>query len=232
MANAIKKISVQKGHDVTRYTLVAFGGAGGQHATQIADRLGIQTILIHPFAGLLSAYGIGMADQILLREHPIGAELNEKVIPQLNQCINQLKNEGIATLIHQGLLEKQIETRSKVLLKASGTDGTLSVDFDTTTAMQTAFKEFYQHRFGFELYEKKLQVESVSVEIIGKNTTGVQRQTRLSKKNIPANKDNKTFCKITFGGKNIQVPIYERDVLRINHTIAGRRRGTRLASGA
>jgi len=219
MANAIKKISVQKGHDVTRYTLVAFGGAGGQHAAQIADRLGIQTILIHPFAGLLSAYGIGMADQVLLREHAIGAELNEKIFPHINQCIKQLKNEGITTLMHQGLPEKQIKTRSKVLLKVSDTDGTLPVDFDTTTAMKKAFNELYKHRFGFELCEKKLQVESVSVEIIGTNETGVQ--TGFSKKNIKVNKDRKIFCEMTFDGKNIQVPIYQRDVLRINHTIAG-----------
>ncbi|VAW83942.1 5-oxoprolinase, HyuA-like domain / 5-oxoprolinase, HyuB-like domain [hydrothermal vent metagenome] len=221
MANAIKKISVQKGHDVTRYTLVAFGGAGGQHATQIADRLGIQTILIHPFAGLLSAYGIGMADQVLLREHAIGTELNEEIIPQINQCINQLKNEGITTLTGQGIAKKQITTQSKVLLKVSGTDGTLSVDFDTTTAMKKTFKYLYKHRFGFELGEKRLQVESVSVEIIGKNEARLQ--TKLSKKNISTNKskEKEIFCKMTFAGKEIQVPIYEREVLRINHPIAG-----------
>ncbi|VAX25955.1 5-oxoprolinase, HyuA-like domain / 5-oxoprolinase, HyuB-like domain, partial [hydrothermal vent metagenome] len=235
MANAIKKISVQKGHDVTRYMLCAFGGAGGQHATQVADRLGIQKILIPPFSSLLSAFGIGRANQVLLHEHAIEAKLNDAIIPKINQCADRLKKEGIATLIAQGILEKQIETRCKVLLKVSGTAGVHAVDLDTRSKMQDAFEERYQQRFGFLLLKKQLQVESISVEIIGKNeleNKSAPPEKNSDEKNSDTHKTPgthqtktkhrpQTHRTITFDGQHKQTPIYTRDSLCINRPING-----------
>ncbi len=224
MANAIKKISVQKGHDATRYTLVAFGGAGGQHAIPVADRLGIKTILIHPFSGLLSAYGIGRADQILLREQAVEAELDEKIIPKINQFSEGLKKEGIAVFMRQGLPENRIETRCKAALKVSGTDGVFSVDLDTASKMQDAFEAFYQQRFGFALGKKKLHIESISVEIIGKNETG--DAGKQAKKNTPLQEESEkhmplTTCELTFAGQRRQSPVYARTSLVPDRPICG-----------
>ncbi len=221
MANAIKKISVQKGHDVTQYTLTAFGGAGGQHATQVADRLGIQTILMHPFSGLLSAYGIGMADQVLLQEQAIEAELNETLIPKMNQHIERLKNEGLRTLMQQGLEKDRMSTQCKVALKVRDTDGVLSLDFDTAAAMQKTFGELYKQRFGFSRSEKRLQVESLSLEIIVKNES--KKMPLPSKKNPPTPKNTarSTTCNISFAGTMIQSPIYDRAALAPNQIITG-----------
>ena len=86
MANAIKKISVQRGYNIKEYTLCCFGGAGAQHACRVADALGIKSIFIHPYAGVLSAYGMGLADQRLIKEQYIGAELSEGLINELKIC--------------------------------------------------------------------------------------------------------------------------------------------------
>ena len=110
MANAIKKISVQRGYDVTDYALQCFGGAGGQHACLIADVLGMTTVLIHPFAGVLSAYGMGLADVTSLREKTIEAPLNAAVLDKLQAELDSLAGETTAELLQQDIAKDRIET--------------------------------------------------------------------------------------------------------------------------
>ncbi|OXH82677.1 hypothetical protein CA830_36835, partial [Burkholderia multivorans] len=103
MANAIKKISVQRGHDVSRYVLTTFGGAGGQHACGVADALGMTQVFAHPLAGVLSAYGMGLADQTAMRERAIEAVLSDASLPALNAALDRLTDEAVGALLEQGV---------------------------------------------------------------------------------------------------------------------------------
>lgn len=166
MANAIKKISVQRGYDVTQYTLCCFGGAGGQHACLIAEALGMTRIFIHPFAGVLSAYGIGLADVRTLKDKAIEATLSSDQIPELEQVLAALDLESRAEIIAQGVSAEQIQTVFKARLRYQGTDSALSVDFGQVEAMRSQFETIYTQRYGFSMPEKNLIVEAVSVEAI------------------------------------------------------------------
>jgi len=167
MASAIKKISVQRGYDVTEYTLCCFGGAGGQHACAIADALGMQQILIHPYAGVLSAYGMGLADQRLLRERSVEARLTDTLLPELSSLLQNLAQETQANLEQQAGEALQIQVLQKVHLKYEGTDSSLAVDFGPIAAMQADFRKAHDQRYGFVADDKALVVETISVEVIG-----------------------------------------------------------------
>ncbi|MDJ0662638.1 MAG: hydantoinase/oxoprolinase family protein [Crocosphaera sp.] len=166
MANAIKKISLQRGYDVTHYTLCTFGGAGGQVACLIADTLGIKTVFLHPYAGGLSAYGMGLADIRVIKESAIEKPLTQEVITELKQVINELEKEAKKELDeHESIKGEKIV--SKISLKYQGTDSTLLVDFaNDVKVMQKSFEAEHQLRYGFIQPQKMLIIESISVEII------------------------------------------------------------------
>ncbi|ERT08795.1 hydantoinase B/oxoprolinase family protein [Lyngbya aestuarii BL J] len=163
MANAIKKISLQRGYDVSNYTLCCFGGAGGQHACLIADTLGIKQIFIHPYAGVLSAYGMGLADIRAMREQAVEATLTDELIPKLQTILTQLETECKQELTTQHL---QTLTSAKVNLKYEGTDSTLTVNFANYHTMKAEFEHKHQTIYGFIREGKTLIVESVSLEVI------------------------------------------------------------------
>ncbi len=215
MANAIKKISVQRGFDVTRYTLCAFGGAGGQHAAQVAERIGIKTILIHPFSGLLSAYGIGRADQRLLREKSIEAPLDEKIMPLLEKTIEQLIQAASEDMRQQGIPAERITSLKKMSLKVSGTDTALGVDFAAREDMISAFKKAYQQYFGFSAPEKPLVVNTVSVELIGRADQAPAPDFKTD--NPPPEKLNppapETVVFAFIRGEKTKVPVFKRESL-------------------
>ena len=160
MANAIKKISLQRGYDVTQYVLCCFGGASAQVACLIADTLGITKIFIHPYAGVLSAYGIGLADISTTQVESVEMALTPEVMPHLeflfNSAIARKKTEDDPDSIVK-----------KVNLKYAGTDSTLTIDFNSDLAiMQQDFATEHQTRYGFIQREKELIVESTTVELI------------------------------------------------------------------
>ncbi len=128
MANAIKEISIQRGYDVSKYTLACFGGAGGQHACRVADELGMRRIFLHPFAGVLSAYGMGLADVRALRHRTIETQLNDAAMPTLTGALDELAREGEAELLAQGIEESAIEIERHVHIKYAGTDAPLLAD--------------------------------------------------------------------------------------------------------
>lgn len=169
MANAIKKISVQRGYDVTEYTLCCFGGAGGQHACQVADALGMTTILIHPFAGVLSAYGMGLADIRTLREHAVEALLSDQLIGQLETEFNRLTTSAIEEIEEQVTSDEMIITEKRAHLRYQGTDSSIIVPFDNSTKMRAHFERLHQKRFGFIMRTKPLEVEAITVEAIAKS---------------------------------------------------------------
>jgi 5-oxoprolinase (ATP-hydrolysing) len=166
MANAIKKISVARGYDVTRYTLQCFGGAGGQHACRVADALGMGRVFAHPLAGVLSAYGMGLADQSVMRQAAIEQRLAD-ALPAVAARLEALAAEAEAELRRQGVSGVRVRTHRRVHLRYEGTDSALVVPFGTPTEIQVAFEAAYSQRFAFLMQERALVVEAVSVEAVG-----------------------------------------------------------------
>ena len=166
MANAIKKISVARGYDVTRYTLQCFGGAGGQHACLVADALGMQQVLVHPLAGVLSAYGMGLADQSLIKERAIELRLSPENQAQWSQVLDELTEWAHQELSNSPLAQGQIQVRRRLHVRFEGTDLALVVPDGTLTDIQAAFEQAYRQRFAFLMEGKRLIVEAASVEAI------------------------------------------------------------------
>ena len=167
MANAIKRISIQRGYDVTEYTLNCFGGAGGQHACLVADALGMKRVFIHPFAGVLSAYGMGLADLSVMRERAVEAILSDELVAELNETLGGLETDGKAEIVRQGAESSTIRVLHKVHLRYEGTDSPLVVDFADRARMVDAFEQVHQQQYGFIAPEKEHIVEAVMVEVIG-----------------------------------------------------------------
>ncbi|MBD2129650.1 hydantoinase B/oxoprolinase family protein [Microcoleus sp. ZQ-A2] len=174
MANAIKKISLQRGYDVSEYTLCCFGGAGGQHACLIADALGMKQVFIHPFAGVLSAYGMGLADVRVLRERAVEAKLDQELVSELETLLEELAREGKEEINHRDAEntenkeeeEEDFQVFGKLHLRYEGTDTALIVDFGTVAAMQQQFEAAHRQQYGFIAPEKGLIVEAVSAEVV------------------------------------------------------------------
>ncbi|HQS10396.1 MAG TPA: hydantoinase B/oxoprolinase family protein [Xanthobacteraceae bacterium] len=167
MANAIKKISVERGYDVTRYALTCFGGAGGQHACLVADALGMKSVHIHPFSGLLSAYGMGLAAIRAHRTKAVGVRLAPEALAALGQTRDALAGETVAELVGQGIAPAEVETQAKLHLRYEGTDTPLSVTLADVPAMLREFEGKHKAQFGFISPEKPLVVEAIEVQSSG-----------------------------------------------------------------
>ncbi len=167
MANAIKKISVARGYDVTSYTLQCFGGAGGQHACLVADALGMTRVFVHPLAGVLSAYGMGLADQIEMREASLELPLDEVGLRAAQDRLDELGRAACAELAAQGVAAERIERREQLHLRYAGTDTALQVRMAALPAILREFEDAYRQRFAFLMPGRELVIEAVSVEAIG-----------------------------------------------------------------
>jgi len=215
MANAIKKISLQRGYDVSEYTLCCFGGAGGQHACPIADALGIKRIFLHPYAGVLSAYGIGLADIRVLREKAVESSLTENLIPELEGEFAKLIEEGKAELQRQNVSEtSQLEVVQKVQLKYEGTDSAIAVTFSPLTELRRQFEATHKQRYGFAIADKNLIAESLSVELIcptsmrDRASIGNVKSTSL----LPSSPID--TVKLYVAGAWQKAPVYQREDLQ------------------
>lgn len=212
MANAIKKISVQRGHDVTTYTLNCFGGAGGQHACLVADALGIEQIFIHPFAGVLSAFGMGLADIRALREQQFGRsiEATAEALQVLEYLEEQTRNE----VMQQGIAPENIILLRRAHLRYHGSDQAIPVRFGTVLAMQRAFEEAHQARYGFVPTAGKLIIEVLASEAIGVTDTEavieLEQQPSFS-----------TQVKMFSQNEWLSVPLVKRAGMQPNELIKG-----------
>lgn len=219
MANAIKHISVQRGHDVTEYTLTTFGGAGGQHACLVADALGMTRVFAHPFAGVLSAYGMGLADQTAMREKAVESLLTDAAIAPLNGELNALSNEARKDLLAQGLDEARIGIIERVHLRYDGTDSTIVVLFGTMKNMVEQFETAYKKRYSFLMPDKGLVVEAISVEAIGYSDAPAETADEFAPR---AGKLEPTeTVKMFSGGKWRDTALYRRDDTRPGDRIPG-----------
>ncbi len=216
MANAIKKISVQRGYDVTEYTLCCFGAAAGQHACLVAEALGMQTILIHPQAGVLSALGMGLADIRSLHEKSITAELDDSLISELTIVLKDLENQGRIKLYQQNIPDNAITVQYKVHCRYAGTDAALLVDFGSSAEIQAAFTAAHKQRFGFVRDDQSLIVEAVSAEVIG-NIGQINENIKLS----PTKGFSFDTVQMFSSGQFYDTPVYYRDDLGVGQKISG-----------
>ncbi|MGF1598825.1 MAG: hydantoinase B/oxoprolinase family protein [Acidimicrobiales bacterium] len=168
MANAIKKISVQRGYDTTTYTLVCFGGAGGQHACLVADVLGVERILIHPYAGVLSAVGIGLADIRRMGEQTVEATLDADAFAQVVQRWDALGASARADVEHQGVAPDRITVERRLSLRYRGSDTALFVEASSMEEASERFEAQHRSRFGFTSPGAELIIDAVQVEAIGR----------------------------------------------------------------
>ncbi|SDO62588.1 5-oxoprolinase (ATP-hydrolysing) [Streptomyces sp. cf386] len=166
IANAVKRISVQKGHDVTRYALTTFGGAGGQHACMVADSLGIRTVLVPPMAGVLSALGIGLADTTAMREQSVEAPLEAASMPGVLKTAEGLEAAARTELLDEDVPEDRIEVTRRAQLRYDGTDTTLTVELTEPDTMRRTFEERHRATYSFTL-DRPIVVEALSVEATG-----------------------------------------------------------------
>ncbi|EDZ95431.1 5-oxoprolinase (ATP-hydrolyzing) [Limnospira maxima CS-328] len=217
MANAIKKISLQRGYDVSEYTLCCFGGAGGQHACAIADTLGITRVFIHPYAGVLSAYGMALADVGNIREKAIEATLNEHLLADITPVLADLETEMRSELDPHNSPNDIVFYRAN--LKYQGTDSTLTVPFSPQVEpMKAAFETEHRTRYGFVKADKKLIVESVSVEVVRQMEN--PPETILSRRNDQPPSPIATVPMFA-NQKWQQTPVFPREILQPGDEVIG-----------
>ena len=218
MANAVKRVSVEKGHDASGFALQCFGGAGAQHACLVADELGIRTVFIHPFAGVLSAYGMGLADQTAMREQAMEVELAEEMLPELNQRADRLAAEGRQALIDQGAEAELLTARRTLHLRYTGTEGALVVDLSSLDRMAPEFTEAHRKRFGFATPERPITVEAVAVEVIAPGDVVQEERRPAVATERPEPIDR---VEIWSGGAAHDTPVFDREALWANQRITG-----------
>ena len=198
MANAIKKISVARGYDVTRYTLQCFGGAGGQHACLVADALGMTRVFVHPYAGVLSAYGMGLADQSVIREQAVELKLTGDALPRVAEQLDTLAQVASKELHSQGMNtpggQSAVQVHKRVHVKYEGTDTALVVPFADLATIEAAFEKAYKQRFAFLMQGKAFVVEAVSVEaVIGGDASAEKRHALHEPRAVPSRETVKMF---------------------------------------
>ncbi|MFI9746323.1 hydantoinase B/oxoprolinase family protein [Streptomyces sp. NPDC052494] len=219
MANAVKKISVQRGHDVTRYALTSFGGAGGQHACAVADALGVDTVLVPPLAGVLSAYGIGLADATAMRERSVEAELDAPgTHARVTALCAELAGRTREELRADGLPDEAITTHARVLLRYAGTDASLPVDLAPAESMKTEFTAVHRSRYAFTM-DKPVVVEAVSVEAVGR--AGPHGPVLVDTGARTGPLAPRTTVRMHSGGTPHDTPLHRREDLRPGDTVDG-----------
>lgn len=220
MANAIKKISVQRGYDVTRYLLNCFGGAGGQHACLVADALGMESILIHPFSGLLSAYGIGLASVFASRQQALIKPLEEASRTDIKLLIDHLCKGVFEELDSQGVPDSAISWRPMLQLRYDGTDTTIPVAFSDFNfeAARAEFETAHKAQFGFVYDNKTVIIEAISVEAIDD-----RQDNRIEPEHdmVDARIEDGDTRPVYSGGQWHDARVVRRDRLKPGHRLKG-----------
>jgi len=224
MANAIKRISVARGYDVTGYTLQCFGGAGGQHACLVADALGMKKVFVHPLAGVLSAYGMGLADPIAMREASVELPLDDAGLAAAVAKLQALGRSASDELVDQGVSAKRVELRQQVHVRYQGTDTALQVPLDSLLAMRQAFEAGYKQRFAFLMPDRMLVIEAVSVEAVGAGerhdvlVSAEHRSTTEASSHVPqADAQVQMHC----SGAWVEAALFKRESLKAGAQLSG-----------
>jgi len=207
MAEAIKSISIQRGYDVTRYVLNCFGGAGGQHACLVADALGMTTVMLHPFAGVLSAYGMGLAEVRAIRQATAAIALEASADADMAARIAELAGQARAELAAQGFADDRITVTARAEIKFAGSDTPLTVAFGPADQMTAAFEALHRRRFGFFAEGKALVVETLEAE-----ATGASGQTaEVGGDSHARTPEIVTRTPVWMAGERHDAPVYRRE---------------------
>jgi 5-oxoprolinase (ATP-hydrolysing) len=226
MANAVKRISVQKGHDVSEYVLTTFGGAGAQHACAVADSLGIRTVLVPPMAGVLSALGIGLADTTAMREQSVEARLEPAAMKRLTEVADTVEAAARSELLDEDVPAERIRVSRRVQLRYDGTDTAVPVELAGLDAMVAAFETSHRQTYSFTM-DRPLIAEAVSVEAVGlteqPDLSQLGELTRTSEGETGEATDaaTATTVRLYTGGAWREVPLYERERLRPGDMFSG-----------
>ena len=224
MARAIKRISTQRGHDVTDHVLCCFGGAAGQHACLVADALGMTQVLLHPLAGVLSAYGMGLADVRALRERSLEAPLEDAEEAATAALLAELEAAALEDLARQGIAPAETRLVRRAHVKYRGTDVSLPVPWDGAEEMAAAFLALHHARYGFLMPGRGLTLEAVTVEAVGAAAAAEELrppdggQTAAPAPGTPAPRE--TACMFT-GGRDWKAPVYAREDLPAGALVEG-----------
>ena len=216
MANAIKQVSVQKGHDPAGFALQCFGGAGGQHACMVADELNMETVLIHPYAGVLSAYGMGLADQAALREQAVERPFDDRALPDLDALADRLADAARAELERQGA--RAITVRRNVHLRYAGTEAALPVPLGPVPGTLAAFTAAHRTRFGFATPDRPVIAELVAVEAVAAGEAVREPVLPARTHGAPEPLDHVPMWS---GGAEHRTPVFDRSGLLAGDTIPG-----------
>jgi 5-oxoprolinase (ATP-hydrolysing) len=218
MAEAIKAISIQRGHDLTPYVLACFGGAGGQHACLVADALGMMRVMIHPLAGVLSAYGMGLADVRVIREAGIDAVLTPDSLIDIEARRTELQALARADLAGQGRFDRT-ETVARLQMRYAGTDTPLTVDHGDMAALRSAFEAAHRARFGFVAESADLVVDSIAVEAIG--AAAEVEASLTATDTTPHTPAPFATATVRMAGEDHRAPIHDRASLAFGDRIDG-----------
>ncbi|MCA6503298.1 MAG: hydantoinase B/oxoprolinase family protein [Pseudanabaena sp. M176S2SP2A07QC] len=228
MAMAIKKISVQRGYDVTEYVLCCFGGAGGQHACAIADVLGMTQVFIHPYAGVLSAYGIGLADVRTIRDRSVESELSLELLAELEMIALELSEDAKNEILH-GASDEDLQIETALRLRYAGTDSSLTIAIadplsfhsqEILNFLQTSFASLHKERYGFVFSDKALIVEAIAVEMIMKMPKAFKEKGKRKKEKV-WEAVAIASARMYTGRQWLETPIYRREDLQVGDRIVG-----------
>ena len=222
MANAIKKISVQRGHDITAYTLTCFGGAAGQHACLVADALGMRSVFIHPLAGVLSAYGIGLADTIVMRQRTAELPLDAASLSQAEASYAALERDAAAELATQGFARADVDLERSLLVKYADTDSTLTLNLRAHSTPESLAAEFlaqYRQRFGFHVVGRAIVIDTIGVTATGRSPQVANVTRRFPDRTSPLKP--MAVRLVHFEHKWIDAPFFAREDLRPGDAIEG-----------
>jgi 5-oxoprolinase (ATP-hydrolysing) len=217
MANAIKKISTQKGHDVNQYTLCCFGGAAGQHACLVADKLGINKIMAHPLSGVLSALGIGLADVSVIEEKSVNLALTTQSLKSINETIKHLRSRSISNLKNQGISDESIiDYDIKLTLRYLGTDSGINISYEAIEMMMKNFHQKHNESYGFNFKDKEITISQVQLEANVKSDADFS-YTKDNNVNDKSHEEIKIWSKNKFH----QATLHHRNNLTENECIKG-----------
>ena len=226
MANAIKTISVQRGYDVTEYVLNSFGGAGGQHACLVADALGMTSVLIHPFSGVLSAFGMGLASLSAMRTRSVLKPLDEEGLAEAARLRAPLEDEVRQELTRQGVAASGVSVIAQAHLRYAGTDSSLPIPLASLGAMRALFEVAHRKRFGFISPEKEIEIEAIEVEAQGGGAPMIVaalggESVRGGGMESPSLPEPHAMRKIFTGGSWHETPVFPRGTLAPGQTLEG-----------
>ena len=219
MANAIKRVSIQRGYDPREFTLCCFGGASGQHACMVAEQLGVDRILIHPLAGVLSAYGIGLAPLRTYQQQTIEAPLHASELDRLRAKIGELAQNCRKMLLNQNATAESIVVQTTLNVKVAGSDSTLPVEWGDLDSMLRLFADAHKRRFGFSFADKQLQIESLRVDALGTIDAFNADEPALTCEtaSIPAGQQTRIYYRGTW----LAAAVYQRSNLICGDIISG-----------